>query len=115
MKVIVIRTYSQIPVEFQTITVGENETDGETKVISLREGLEFPTRECASKFVKEYCNAKKVKFVITSGGSRSDSGSRQLVWSCTYGKERKPRGTRLNYYYVAALFHNLWPIAFNIF
>ena len=83
----------QIPVDFQTITVGENDTDGETKVISLREGLEFPTRECASEFVKEYCNAKKVKFVITSGGARSDSGSRHLVWSCTYGKERKPRGT----------------------
>ena len=28
---------------------------------------------------------------------------------------RKFRPTRLNYYYVAALFHYLWPIAFTYF
>ena len=74
-----------------TVPHDELAWDGRTSFI--QGGLMFRTRTDVKSFMQLYQNRMKKAFTIESGGCSPTSSSRQIVFSCKYGKKRKSEST----------------------
>ena len=64
------------------------------KDVTPCENLHFKSKNEVREFMKAYSHDVKCKFVITKGGLREGTSSRNVTFSCTYGCQRPSIATK---------------------